>query len=77
MCGWIEHITGGTRQNAGLKTGSMGAAAARIAWIPGSASAAAVVKTLTARMHAQVFAQMEEEVRAVEAAGPFGLDNGL
>ena len=33
LCGWIERIPGGTRQNDGLGTGIMGAAAARLAYI--------------------------------------------
>ena len=32
LWGWIERIPEGTRQNDGLKTGMMGAAAARSAW---------------------------------------------
>ena len=31
LCGWIEHIPGGTRQNDGLETGITGAMAARLA----------------------------------------------
>ena len=33
LCGWIERIPSGTRQNDGLETWIMGAAAARSAWI--------------------------------------------
>ena len=33
LYGWIERIPGGTRENDGLETGIMGAAAARIAWL--------------------------------------------
>ena len=32
MCGWIERIPGGTRPNDGLETGTVGAAAATLAW---------------------------------------------
>ena len=32
LCGWIERIPGGTRQNDGLETGIRGATAARVAW---------------------------------------------
>ena len=32
LCGWIERIPGGTRQNDGLETGIMGATAATLAW---------------------------------------------
>ena len=34
LCGWIERIPVGTRQNDGLETGNMGATAARLAWTP-------------------------------------------
>ena len=33
LCVWIERMPGGTRQNDGLETGIMGAAAARFAWV--------------------------------------------
>ena len=38
LCGWIERIPGGTRQNDGLETGIVGAAAAGFAWTLGSLS---------------------------------------
>ena len=37
LCGWTERIPGGTRQNDGLETGSMGATAARLAWVQAQA----------------------------------------
>ena len=32
LCGWIERVPGGTRENDGLETGIVGATAARSAW---------------------------------------------
>ena len=32
LCGWIERIPGGTRQDHGLEAGIKGPAAARLAW---------------------------------------------